>query len=67
MFSALKFITIFIDYSYMFYVYFMSVQIGIWEDRKVFVSRGPLKEEFLGRHEENHNKNEKPLGFRLVI
>lgn len=40
--------------------------IGIWDDRKVFGSRGQiLKEEFAGRQPENSNKNGKHLGFKL--
>ncbi|KAJ9683204.1 hypothetical protein PVL29_018976 [Vitis rotundifolia] len=40
--------------------------IGIWEERKVFGSRGQiLKEEFGGRQLENSNRNGKHLGFKL--
>ncbi|GAV92136.1 CTD_bind domain-containing protein [Cephalotus follicularis] len=40
--------------------------IGIWEERKVFGSRGQiLKEELVGRHLENSNRNGKHLGFKL--
>ncbi|KAA8548262.1 hypothetical protein F0562_004477 [Nyssa sinensis] len=40
--------------------------ISIWEDRKVFGSRGLiLKEGLVGRHLENSNRNEKHLGFKL--
>ncbi|XAR58307.1 hypothetical protein NMG60_11026753 [Bertholletia excelsa] len=40
--------------------------IGIWEERKVFGSRGQiLKEEFVGRHLENSNRNGKHLGSKL--
>ncbi|KAK7290529.1 hypothetical protein RIF29_05019 [Crotalaria pallida] len=36
--------------------------IGIWEDRKVFGSRGQiLKEEFVGRHVENNSRDAKPI------
>lgn len=42
-------------------------QISIWEERKVFGSRGQiLKEEFGGRQLENSNRNGKHLGFKLV-
>ncbi|KAJ7976263.1 Regulation of nuclear pre-mRNA domain-containing protein 1B [Quillaja saponaria] len=40
--------------------------IGIWEERKVFGSRGQiLKEEFGGRHMENSNRSGKPMNFKL--
>ncbi|OWM70724.1 hypothetical protein CDL15_Pgr014397 [Punica granatum] len=40
--------------------------IHIWEDRKVFGSRGQiLKEEFLGRNTESSNRNGKDSGFKL--
>ncbi|XP_050234329.1 UPF0400 protein C337.03 [Mercurialis annua] len=40
--------------------------IGIWEERKVFGSRGQLlKEELVGKHSEHNNRNEKPLGPKL--
>lgn len=43
------------------------LQIDIWEERKVFGSRGQiLKEEFAGKHGDNSNRNGKPSGFRLV-
>lgn len=44
------------------------MQIGIWEERKVFGSRGQiLKEELVGSHLENSNRNGKHLNFKLVI
>ncbi|KAB1211812.1 Regulation of nuclear pre-mRNA domain-containing protein 1B [Morella rubra] len=40
--------------------------IGIWEERKVFGSRGQiLKEELVGSHLENSNRNGKHLNFKL--
>ncbi|KAI9121491.1 hypothetical protein K1719_008524 [Acacia pycnantha] len=40
--------------------------IGIWEERKVFGSRGQiLKEEFVGRHVENSTRNGKPVNLKL--
>ncbi|KAM7460252.1 hypothetical protein LguiA_019743 [Lonicera macranthoides] len=40
--------------------------INIWDERKVFGSRGQLlKEEFAGRHVDNTNRNGKPLGLKL--
>ncbi|KAJ7976261.1 regulation of nuclear pre-mRNA domain-containing protein 1B-like [Quillaja saponaria] len=40
--------------------------IGIWEDRKVFGSRGQiLKEEFVVRHIENSNRSGKPMNLKL--
>lgn len=40
--------------------------IGIWEDRKVFGSRGQiLKEEFVGRHADNSNRDVKPTNVKL--
>ncbi|CAL0322960.1 unnamed protein product [Lupinus luteus] len=40
--------------------------IGIWEDRKVFGSRGQLlKEEFVGRHVENNSSDAKPGNMKL--
>lgn len=43
------------------------VQIHIWEERKVFGSRGQiLKEEFLGRKIESTNGNGKDSGLKLV-
>ncbi|KAI4348346.1 hypothetical protein L6164_009081 [Bauhinia variegata] len=40
--------------------------IGIWEERKVFGSRGQiLKDEFMGRHVENSNRNGKPVNLKL--
>ena len=42
-------------------------QIGIWEERKVFGSRGQiLKEEFGARQLESSNRNGKHLGVKLV-
>ncbi|KAL7190180.1 hypothetical protein ACSBR2_022458 [Camellia fascicularis] len=39
--------------------------ISIWEERKVFGSRGQiLKEELVGRHLENNNRNGKHSGFK---
>ena len=44
-----------------------QIQISIWEERKVFGSRGQaLKEELVGRHLEKSNRNGKPSGFKLV-
>jgi hypothetical protein len=41
------------------------MQIGIWDERKVFGSRGQiLKEEFVGRHAENNNRDVKPLNAK---
>ncbi|THG13794.1 hypothetical protein TEA_001795 [Camellia sinensis var. sinensis] len=41
--------------------------ISIWEERKVFGSRGQiLKEELVGRHLENNNRNGKHSGFKLL-
>lgn len=46
---------------------FSFMQIGIWEERKVFGSRGQiLKEEFAGRHVENNNRDAKPTNMKLV-
>ncbi|CAK9171997.1 unnamed protein product [Ilex paraguariensis] len=43
-----------------------GVNVGIWEERKVFGSRGQiLKEELVGRHVDNTNKNGKHSGFKL--
>ncbi|GLT81649.1 hypothetical protein SLE2022_000860 [Rubroshorea leprosula] len=40
--------------------------IGIWEDRKVFGSRGQiLKEEIVGRQSDNSNRNGKHIGLKL--
>ncbi|XP_061359771.1 uncharacterized protein LOC133303811 isoform X2 [Gastrolobium bilobum] len=40
--------------------------IGIWEERKVFGSRGQiLKEEFTGRHVENNVRDGKPMNMKL--
>ncbi|CAL0323294.1 unnamed protein product [Lupinus luteus] len=40
--------------------------IGIWEERKVFGSRGQLlKEEFVGRHMENNSRDMKPTSTKL--
>ncbi|XP_054813206.1 uncharacterized protein LOC129313807 isoform X2 [Prosopis cineraria] len=42
--------------------------IGIWEERKVFGSRGQiLKEEFVGRHVDNSSRNGKSMPLKLVI
>ncbi|KAF7819380.1 regulation of nuclear pre-mRNA domain-containing protein 1A isoform X1 [Senna tora] len=42
--------------------------IGIWEERKVFGSRGQiLKEEFLGRHVDNSSRNGRSVNLKLVI
>ncbi|CAI8612124.1 unnamed protein product [Vicia faba] len=39
--------------------------IGIWEERKVFGSRGQsLKEEFIGKHAENNNRDLKPMNAK---
>ncbi|GFY85129.1 ENTH/VHS family protein [Actinidia rufa] len=44
----------------------MFAVISIWEERKVFGSRGQaLKEELVGRHLEKSNRNGKPSGFKL--
>lgn len=44
------------------------MQIGIWEERKVFGSRGQiLKEEFVGSHVENNSRDVKPTNMKLVI
>ncbi|MED6173894.1 hypothetical protein PIB30_063958 [Stylosanthes scabra] len=41
--------------------------ISIWEDRKVFGSRGQLlKEEFGGKHVENNDRDAKPLNMKLT-
>lgn len=41
------------------------MQIGIWEERKVFGSRGQiLKEEFVGKPAENNNRDAKPLNVK---
>ncbi|KAK4282220.1 hypothetical protein QN277_013623 [Acacia crassicarpa] len=40
--------------------------IGIWEERKVFGSRGQiLKEEFIGRHMDNSSRNGKSMSVKL--
>ncbi|KAF1858728.1 hypothetical protein Lal_00044761 [Lupinus albus] len=40
--------------------------IGIWEDRKVFGSRGQLlKQEFVGRHVENNSRDVKAMNMKL--
>ncbi|XP_028780270.1 UPF0400 protein C337.03 isoform X2 [Neltuma alba] len=40
--------------------------IGIWEERKVFGSRGQiLKEEFIGRHVDNSSRNGKSMPLKL--
>lgn len=45
----------------------LYLQINIWEERKVFGSRGQiLKEEFGGRHLENSDRNGKDLGHKVV-
>lgn len=47
---------------------FSFMQIGIWEERKVFGSRGQiLKEEFVGSHVENNSRDVKPTNMKLVI
>lgn len=51
---------------------FSFIQIGIWEERKVFGSRGQiLKEEFVRKHGENDNRDVKPMNkptnVKLVI
>ncbi|XP_045797276.1 histone acetyltransferase KAT6A [Trifolium pratense] len=39
--------------------------VGIWEERKVFGSRGQiLKEEIVGRHAENNNRDVKPMNVK---
>lgn len=44
------------------------MQISIWEERKVFGSRGQiLKGEVVGRHVENNNRDVKPMNVKLVI
>ncbi|KAG1363539.1 protein enabled [Cocos nucifera] len=44
----------------------MSDKVDIWEERKVFGSRGQiLKEELLGRNLENRNRNEKGISYKL--
>lgn len=44
------------------------MQIGIWEDRKVFGSRGQiLKEEIVGRRVENNSRDVKPMNMKLVV
>lgn len=44
------------------------MQVGIWEERKVFGSRAQvLKEELVGKQLENSNRNGKSLNFKLVI
>jgi hypothetical protein len=41
------------------------MQVGIWEERKVFGSRGQiLKEEIAGRHAENNNRDAKPMSVK---
>ncbi|KAH1150066.1 hypothetical protein AAZX31_16G049600 [Glycine max] len=41
--------------------------IGIWEERKVFGSRGQiLKEEFVGSHVENNSRDVKPTNMKLL-
>ncbi len=43
------------------------VQISIWDERKVFGSRGQiLKEEFVGKHPEDNNKNGRHVVSKLV-
>lgn len=42
--------------------------INIWDERKVFGSRGQLlKEEVAGKHMENSNRNGSPLGSKLRL
>ncbi|XVF59988.1 hypothetical protein PTKIN_Ptkin08bG0006500 [Pterospermum kingtungense] len=42
------------------------MQISIWEERKVFGSRGQiLKEELVGRQSENNNRNGRHLGLKM--
>ncbi|KAK3039105.1 hypothetical protein RJ639_028851 [Escallonia herrerae] len=42
-----------------------SLSVNIWEERKVFGSRGQiLKEELTGRHLDISSRNGKPLGFK---
>lgn len=50
------------------FVLTLSLQISIWDERKVFGSRGhTLKEEFMGRQPENNvNKTGKQLSQKLV-
>lgn len=44
------------------------MQIVIWEERKVFGSRGQiLKEEFVGRNVENTSRDVKPTNMKVVI
>ncbi|CAK7328353.1 unnamed protein product [Dovyalis caffra] len=44
----------------------LYTQIGIWEERKVFGSRGQiLKEEIVGKHVENNNRNAKHIGSKM--
>lgn len=46
----------------------VDTQISIWEERKVFGSRGQiLKDEFVGRQPDTSNRNGKPTGLKLVI
>ncbi|XAR52033.1 hypothetical protein NMG60_11006876 [Bertholletia excelsa] len=39
--------------------------VSIWEERKVFGSRGQILKEEMGRHLESSNRSEKHLGFEL--
>jgi len=49
-------------------MFFSFMQIVIWEERKVFGSRGQiLKEEFVGRNVENTSRDVKPTNMKLVI
>lgn len=44
------------------------MQIGIWEERKVFGSRGQiLKEGIVGKNVENNSRDAKPMNMKLVI
>lgn len=45
----------------------LYTQIGIWEERKVFGSRGQiLKEELVGKQVESNNRNGKHIGTKMV-
>lgn len=54
------------DISHFFLLF--EMQISIWEERKVFGSRGQiLKEELVGRQSENNSsRNGRHLGLKLV-
>lgn len=46
---------------------FYQIQVSIWEERKVFGSRGQiLKEEFVGRQVDNGNRDGKQTVFKPV-